>query len=75
MNLTKNEIIYNFTTMFLSTRRISKLIRLIISNPVKKDELMLGRWKLTRNETELELKIRRANEDHCGVCVEPPPKL
>jgi hypothetical protein len=38
---------------------------------------LLGRWKLNNSE-ETTLKIKYANEDHCGVCssisVEAPPK-
>ena len=34
----------------------------------------LGRWNLVHNdETQLERKVRQANEDHCGVCDENNP--
>lgn len=34
--------------------------------------VMLGRWKLTYCEDKVSKKIHRSNEDHCGICVDPP---
>ena len=34
--------------------------------------IMLGRWKLTYCEDKVSKKIHRSNEDHCGICVDPP---
>ena len=34
--------------------------------------IMLGRWKLTYCDEKLSNKIHRSNEDHCGICVDPP---
>lgn len=34
--------------------------------------IMLGRWKLTYCEDKVSNKLHRSNEDHCGICVDPP---
>ena len=36
--------------------------------------LQLGRWQLNNTEEIIEKTIERANEDHCGTCVNPPKK-
>lgn len=33
---------------------------------------LLGRWTLNYSEEVLAKTIDRANEDHCGSCVNPP---
>lgn len=46
-------------------RTLQKMIR-------QNQSPLLGRWRLTYSEKELEKTIERANEDHCGTCVNPP---
>ena len=41
-----------------------------IINPNSKPPL--GRWRLNYSEEVLGKTIDRANEDHCGTCVNPP---
>lgn len=33
---------------------------------------MVGRWGFPKNDSEMEIKVKQNNEDHCGVCVDPP---
>lgn len=35
-------------------------------------EVLLGRWRIVYKESTIAKTIDRANEDHCGTCVEPP---
>jgi hypothetical protein len=50
---------------------IRQIIRRVITPP-NQPAVMLGRWRLTYSEKALEKTIERANEDHCGTCVNPP---
>lgn len=36
---------------------------------------LLGRWRLNYSEETLGKTIDRANEDHCGTCVNPPKEV
>lgn len=30
--------------------------------------IILGRWKIEKNDYMTDIKINNANEDHCGTC-------
>jgi hypothetical protein len=34
-----------------------------------KDHVRNGRWALTNNFGQVDIKINQANEDHCGCCA------
>jgi hypothetical protein len=55
----------------MNIQSIQKLITRVVQ-PQMQQEIMLGRWRLTYSEKALEKTIERANEDHCGTCVNPP---
>jgi hypothetical protein len=53
-------------------------IQKVVKNIIRPNQPpLLGRWRLNYSEEELGKTIDRANEDHCGTCVNPPkePKL
>ena len=52
------------------SQTIQKLFRQLLRPPPQ--PVLLGRWKLDYSEETLEKTIERANEDHCGTCVNPP---
>jgi len=54
----------------MNPQTVQKLFTKLIRPPV--EPLLLGRWKLTYREETIEKTIERANEDHCGTCVNPP---
>ena len=57
------------------TQSISKqIIRMVQIIRKPEPTIMLGRWKLTYCEDKVSKKIHRSNEDHCGICVDPPKK-
>lgn len=54
-------------------RRFGTSITKIIEHLRRPDQsVMLGRWKLTYCEDKVSDKLHRSNEDHCGICVDPP---
>jgi len=53
-------------TLRLVQRVVAKLSR----KSIPKEQIMLGRWGLSYDETQVDTKVRWANEDHCGVCSE-----
>ena len=55
----------------MNIQSIRKLITRVVQPPLQ-ENVMLGRWRLTYSEKTLEKTIERANEDHCGTCVNPP---
>ena len=48
-----------------------QIIRNIAKHLVKKEKPLLGRWQIAKSETSVSQIIKYANEDHCGVCIEP----
>lgn len=51
-----------------------QIIRIVQIIRKPEPTIMLGRWKLTYCDDKVEKKIHRSNEDHCGICVDPPKK-
>jgi|APSaa5957512535_1039671.scaffolds.fasta_scaffold562496_1 hypothetical protein len=55
----------------MNIQSIRKLITRVVQ-PQMQQEVMLGRWRLTYTEKTVDKTIERANEDHCGTCVNHP---
>lgn len=55
---------------FISRLNSSKIFKQTASSGISNSFIKLGRWNCTYDEAALERKIRLANEDHCGVCME-----
>ena len=63
----------NSTMLAIWPRKFGTSMTKFINN-IRQPEpmVMLGRWKLTYCEDQVSKKIHRSNEDHCGICVDPP---
>jgi hypothetical protein len=58
----------------MNIQSIQKLIKRVVK-PHTQESVMLGRWRLNYSEKTLGKTIDRANEDHCGTCVNPPKEV
>jgi len=50
---------------------MNQIIRNIAKRFFREEKRLLGRWQIAKNETSVSKIIKYANEDHCGVCIEP----
>jgi len=58
----------------MNIQSIQKLIKRVVK-PHTQESVMLGRWRLNYSEETLGKTIDRANEDHCGTCVNLPKEV
>jgi hypothetical protein len=53
--------------MNINMMRVVSILKNVL--PPRKPTLpLLGRWKIEKCDTKINIKIKLANEDHCGVC-------
>lgn len=56
-----------------NTLRLQAFVQKIFK-PRTHENVLLGRWRLNYSEDQIAKTIERANEDHCGTCILPPPE-
>ena len=59
--------------MWVKTHALRSFISSVWKREIlNKDSAMVGRWGFPKSDSEMEIKVKQNNEDHCGACVDPP---